>query len=373
MADLEQISKVDGFRFLNHLHTTARQLKICSQILVEINGTQKLHVSLFEALTQWSFKLEISNTEYLESKGKLTANQKPTTAFSHYLNLCRSLHLLNEFNKVYSNSRLSFILLYFLSDLEPNDDISLNKYEKFFYFHLLLKNDADGIFLILSMLSVQTHTQQGLQKGFLGHLNERLLHKQNLSSGLVKQQIGEKFRAINFLWQNPEKYAEHLLIPRCEWLSQLDLVVIGKDKSATTYSLTEKGKLFLNLLPTYPKTSLPDIDDMWLVDKAFTVLALIYTSESDKLYQNFSAAFISELGNSLEMAVKVVKSSNLFRIPAFDSMLFICLNMLTEFQIIVNFSDLISLLETGFAFNDKQYFIKNTGRINESYISTRLL
>ena len=369
----EHILKVDGFRFINHLHTTARQLKICSQILLELNGTSKLQISLIEALIQWSIRLENSNSRYGESKGRLTNNGKPTTAFSHYLDLCKSLTLVTEFNKVYANSRLSFVLTYFLCYQEQRNDINLNQYEKLFYLHLLLKKDADGIFLVLSILSKQAQTQQELQRGFLVNLNERLLFKQNFSFGIVKQQIGEKFRAINFLWQNPEKYAEHLLIPRCEWLSQLDLIAISKSKNSTSYYLTDKGKLFLKLLPTLPGSSLPDIDDSWMTKRVFTVLASIYARESNDSFQNFNPTYFTELGYSLEIAVKVVISSNLFRIPAFDSMLFVCLNMLTKYQIIINFSDIISLLNPGFSFNDKQYIIKNAGRINESYISTRLL
>lgn len=369
----EHTSKVDGFRFINHLHTTARQLKICSQILLELNGTSKLHESLFESLTQWSIRLENLNARYGESKGRLTNNGKPTTAFSHYLDLCKSLTLVTEFNKIYANSRLSFVLAYFLNYQEQGNDISLNQYEKLFYLHLLLKKDADGIFLVLSILSKQAHTQQELQRGFLVNLNDRLLHKQNFSFGIVKQQIGEKFRSINFLWQNPEKYAEHLLIPRCEWLSQLELIAIIKFKNSTSYHLTDKGNLFLKVLPTLPGSLLPDIDDSWMANRVFTVLAGIYACESNDSYKKFSETYFNELGYSLETAVKVVKSSNLFRIPAFDSMLFVCLNMLTKYQIIINFSDIISILNPGFSFNNRQYLIKNAGRINESYISTRLL
>src|SRR6185312_6849824 len=123
------IPKADGFRFINHLHTTARQLEICSQIIIELNGGQKLHQSLFNTLTRWSLELEHSDLRYAESKGKLTTKGKPTTAFNHYLELCKSLNLITEFNKIYANSRLAYILLYFEIQRHKKSIGALSEYE----------------------------------------------------------------------------------------------------------------------------------------------------------------------------------------------------------------------------------------------------
>lgn len=369
MVKTKEISKVDGFRFLNHLHTTARQLRICSQITLELNNSPKLKTSLRDSLIKWSLKKEENDVQYLNSKGKLTDKKKTTTAFEHYLDLCKSLGLINDFNGIFSNSRLSYILTHFLS--KRGFDFGLSQAEKYFYIYLLLMNDADGLFLVLTILAKEENNQQSLQNIFRKSLNDRLLVKSDLSSNYVKAIINEKYRSINYIWKKPETYAEHLLIPRCEWLNQLGLVSIEKLKSSTFYSISEKGKRMLELIPCLLNTDLTDIDENWMSDNVFTIFPEIYSEDFLSKVEQYSETFIAYLSRSIEKAVGVIKSSNLFRIPSFDSLLFVCLDMLIVNNVVVNFSDIIKILDNGLNYNGRLYVIKNVGRINESYITTR--
>ena len=369
MVSNKEISKVDGFRFLNHLHTTARQLRICSQITLELNNSQKLRISLRDSLINWSLKKEENNIQYLNSKGKLTNKKKTTTAFEHYLDLCKSLGLINDFNGLFANSRLSYILIHFLS--KRDFDFELGQAEKYFYLYLLLMNDADGLFLVLNMLAKEENNQQSLQNIFRESLNDRLIIKSNLSSNYVKATINEKYRSINYIWRKPEKYAEHLLIPRCEWLNQLGLVSIEKLKGSTFYSISGKGNTMLDLLPRLINTDLVDMDEDWMLDNIFTIFPKVYPEDFSCKVDYYGDQFITYLGQSIEKAIGVVKSSNLFRIPFFDSLLFVCLDMLVVNNIVVNFSDINKLLTNGLTFNGRLYLMKTFGRVNESYITTR--
>jgi hypothetical protein len=364
----DNLSRVDGFRFINNLHTTARQLAICSKIVVEINNTQILKQILHNHLHSWSFKMEVNNSQYLTSRGKLTSNKKVTTAFNHYIELSKSLGLINDLNNIYSNTRLSFILIHFLNKKKESDlKIELDKIEVFFYFFQLLVKDADALLLILTLLKSKEYNQSSLQTIFLQALNHRLLDKQKYSSNHIKHQIGEKYRTINFVWKSAEKYSEHVLIPRCEWLNQLGLVSIDRIKGSTYYSLSIKGKSMVERIPILLNSELKDINDEWVYGEVFSLIAEVYY---DCDINNFSNHLL-EFGESLETAVQVIRSSNIFRIPLFDTMFFICLKLLDENRIVMNFRDIISLLDEGFIFNNNQYFIKNAGRINESYITIR--
>jgi len=72
--------KVDGFRFINNLHTTARQLFVCTKITDFLSNKQLPKKLLGELLFKWSFEEEEKNTSYKKSKGKLTKNGKETTS-----------------------------------------------------------------------------------------------------------------------------------------------------------------------------------------------------------------------------------------------------------------------------------------------------
>jgi hypothetical protein len=69
----------------------------------------------------------------------------------------------------------------------------------------------------------------------------------------------------------------------------------------------------------------------------------------------------------------IVKTSSSFRIPVFDALFFICIEVMLNRNIIINFSDIFEMLKNGFSFNGKEYLLKETGRLNESYITTRLI
>lgn len=364
-----EIFKVDGFRFLSSLHTTARQLKICSQITYELNESKKIKKSLYDSLINWSLEKEKNDNQYSISKGKLTEHEKPTTAFTHYLDLSKSLGLINELNGVFSNNRLSYTLLYFLSKSKTGRDIEYA--EMYFYLYIILMKDADGILLILTVLNKGNINQKTLQNNFQEALNERLLAKRTLSNNYVKAVINEKYRAINYIWRKPGKYAEHLLVPRCEWLSQLELISIIKLKGSTLYSLTEKGALMLKSLPLISNTNLVDIDDKWMVDSVFTTIHDVFQKNFFSETEHYNETFISHLGKAIEKSTYIIKSSNLFRVPSFDCLLFTCLYMLVENNIVINFSDIINVLNNGLTHNGRVYLVKNAGRINESYITTR--
>jgi len=359
--------EIDGFRFIKSLHTTARQLFVSYNILAAI-GQKQIPKDLLESIMKdWSFKMSQSNDFYYNRKGKLTEGEKATTAFSHYLNLCESLNLVTSLNSIYACTRLTEILLSLKSE---KDAKTLSVHQKVFFLYQLLTLDADGILLVLQMLKSSPNglSQKELQKEFKASFNLRLTVKRDKSKDRVRSLISEQYRLLNYSWQNPEKYSEHLLVPRCEWLSELNLIKVVKVGGSNNYSLNEIGSVFFDSIP---REEVSDISESWIRNHLFKSFAKIYNGQRE-LFQNLSTKAKSErLGNSLVKFKNSVKLSNTFRYPLTDSLLFISMDNFSD-NVIIEFEDVLTELKLGFTYNGYQYSLNDTGRANESYISIQL-
>ncbi|KMQ61151.1 hypothetical protein ACM40_15770 [Chryseobacterium sp. BLS98] len=370
MNDSNIIYKVDGFRFINSLHTTARQLPICSEIIKQLSNKQLPKDILFQLMVKWSIQEESINDKYKNSKGKLTQNGKATTAFKNYLDLCESLKLVIRLNDFYASSRLSFVLKYFM---EHNDD-NFSKAEKIFYLLQLFLVDSDGILYVLDEINTSSLNQKALQVNFKDNFNLRLVTKQILATPIVKNSINERYRTINYVWQNPEKYAEHLLIPRCEWLTTLGILDIKKNGSSTIYSFTSNGRVFFEKLPVLSNSKLKDINEIWIFQNFFSIINFLYPGNNTISFKDMDPKQkINELGFSLDNALKVVKTSNSFKIPLFDCLVFICIDLFSSKNIIIEMSDVLDMLKAGITYGLKSFNLKHEGRLNESYIISEII
>ncbi len=365
------IENIDGFRLINSLHTTARQLSICTEIIKKLADKQLPKEILLQLMLKWSVEEELSNEVYRGSKGKLSDKGKQTSAFKNYLDLCESLKLVTHFNDFYSCSRLSYVLLYFMKmDNEKGRSLSM----KAFYLLQLFWFDADGILYIIDELKRTPFSQKELQINFKDNFNKRLLAKQEVANPIVKNLISERYRTINYIWKKPEKYAEHLLIPRCEWLNSLGILRIHKEGSSTIYSLTNGGKIFADKIPTTFDFSISDINDQWIFDHFFSAFEALCDNFEFESFGNFSQKIQEvELLTSLTIALKVVKTSNSFKLPLFDCLIFICLDFLTRKNILIEMSEILKILSKGLKSEKRSFNLKFEGRLNESYIITNIV
>lgn len=364
-----ELIKVDGFRYIENLNTTSRQLIICSQIVKTIGDNQFPKEFLEKILLNWSFNIE-NNEEYINKKGKITENKKKTSALVHYFELSKSFGLISNINQIFFNTRLSYILKYFL--VKEPDSLKLSLSEKIFYLFILLNKDADGIIFLLDSLNKTACSQKELKLNFKINFNERLLVKNELSDNITKNLISEKYRTINYIWKKPEIYAEHFLIPRCEWLNSLGLININQVNNKTIYSLSILGNELHERLPLINnENQLKDIDDEFLTNNFFNLINNIYFQGSNVKFDSLlSEIQIEMLGETLEKSLSIIKSSSSFRIPMFDTMLFISLDFILNKKTIINFKDIFNILKIGLIFKDKEYLLKENGRMNESYITT---
>lgn len=329
-----------------------------------------------ELLTKWSLEQELKNNDYKNIKGKITDNGKETSTLRYYLELTGSLGLTSHFNNFFSNTNISYVFLHFLKEKNPDSSFNLDISEKVFYLFQLFYIDADGILLTLTTLKeAEKKSQSELQKKCKEVLNRRLLAKQEMAPPITKITISEKYRIINFVWKKPEKYAEHIISPRLEWLSSLGLVNILRSGTITSYSFTDIGLLFFEAVPVLSiDSSVKDINDGWIFNDLFVHIEQLYFSELKSVFpQNEPSNKKDLVKKSLQKAIAVVKSSSSFRFPLLDTLLFICMDNILSKKAFLKFSDVISEFSDGLIIEGKQYFLKEAARINESYITTRVI
>lgn len=366
-------NKVDDFLFIDNLQTTVRQLSVFSQIIIALNNKQLPKKVLEQLLITWSISEEKINNIYNKGKGKITQNGRKTAALGYYLQISTFLGLTTRFNDVYMNTKMSQTFLYFLNQ-KDNKSADLGLGEKLFFLFKLFSSDADGIILCLSMLNNgKEKKQRVLQEEFKEGMNQRLLSKMDLAKSIVKNKIANKYRTINFTWKNANSYAEHIIAPRLEWLFSLGLVKINRINKDTLYSLTENGMKLYNLLPNLRSAGIKDFNQEWLYSKYFNDVAEVYNvSNSRNFFDLKIESQQKELGESLERALKAVKSSLSFKLPIIEAYLFISLDLLLNAGIVINFIDIEEKLKRDFSYNSKQYLLKIAGRQNEGYITTTI-
>jgi len=364
--------KTDGFRFIDNLHTTARQLPVFTAIVRTLGNKQLTKNVLERLLIDWSISEENNNSTYKQSKGKITNNGEKTGALRYHIELSPSLGLTHRFNVTYQNTKISKIFLQFIN----GELIERILAEKIFYLYQLLILDADGIILLISeLIGKREKSQKKLQDNFKQALNDRLLLKKELSSQNVSSVIAEKYRIINFIWKNAGKYAEHIIAPRYEWLSYLHLVDINRNKNTTLYSLTEEGEIFYNCLPNLTKhNNLRDINYDWLNGNFFTLLNITYPNNERITFESMPQdKQDKELSESLQKARKAVQSSIAFKLPLREALLFISMNLFIEKNIVINFSSILNKLKSGFIFNNRKYLLRVIGNENQGYITVTII
>ena len=356
----------DDFNMVDSLNTTARQVIICFQIVRLLSEKQLPESLLKDLMLSWGSEQEGENVSYKNSKGKIT-----NTSFKHYLKLCNSLGLISEINRFYANTRLGHLFLHFIK--KENNTNNIGEIQKTLFSFLLLHKDTDGFLLILDMLVDLGETnQKRLQQEFKSAINNRLVDKKEVAIQTVKEIISEKYRTINFIWKNAEKYAEHVLIPRVEWLITLGWIEVNKKGSSSFYSLTNEGTKFCNLIPQIPATVTRDINQNWLFKNAFKSINIVNYDKNKSYFSELNDGDKNgAIGNALTLASKIVKSSNSFRIPLWETLLFICFEHNTGQKIITEIQDVLDVLRNGMIYNDMKFLIKEEARINESYISIR--
>jgi len=365
---------VDNLRFIHSTHTLVRCLGILSKYVKTIGSNQTPKEILKQQLIHWSAELEGKSEEYKNHNGKLTNKKKPTTAFNKYVDLLEGLGLVTSFGHVLSNTRLGSLLSLFTKG-KDDFDFPLNFQEKLFFLYLLIQKDADVIVVILQTLNkaVGPVNQAYMQMGFETSIEDRLQLKEKFATIQAKQMIREKLRVIQYEWTKPEVYSEHIIAPRLEWLADLGLVEMRKQAGNTLYNISGKGEIFYKSLDDLQGYEMKDINEDWLIHKAFACFAVTLLDRSTISYWgNISLPERkSIMKNYLLQTYKLFSTGGAMRMALYPSMLYISMKLLAEKGIVIEFKEIADELKETLTIDDKSFIIRPSPRLTEAYISVK--
>ncbi len=167
---------------------------------------------------------------------------------------------------------------------------------------------------------------------------------------------------------------DYVLVPRLEWLQDFGLVEINKDSSSTFYKLTVVGKKFYKQLPEVLNTKIKDINSKWLKFKVMRTISLIINNKKKLTLWDESSKRErhSHLSILLNEAFNNINTDNAFRLSQFESFIFLVINLLDKYDIIMELSNFENELLTGFEDNKKIFTLITAARKNEGYISIRI-
>lgn len=187
---------------------------------------------------------------YKNNKGLIKLTRTGVSA-KPYITTSKSLKLLNLLNNVYSTGK-SLKVYQVLRD-EFNDSsrniFTLDKLDKLYFLERILREDFLYISLLLEVIMIKKKTNYDeIIRRFHSLLKMRL---NEFISSMFFEKDTKAFKKIRKVtdrvnkWEKPEVYLEHILMPRLNWLFDLELLEIDEKLSI---KITNSGvKLFENI------------------------------------------------------------------------------------------------------------------------------
>jgi len=358
--------QVDDLRIIESTNTQVRRINVITAFILLIGKRQVPGEILKKELEDWSKKEAEENEKYKNATGKLTKNNDSTTAFPKYIQLLSSIRLVRITGNTLSLTKQGKFVYNVLKDARNKKHLHL--FEKIIYLDLFLRYDADIIICIYNILygSKNPMNQKTVQKQFKSFLVDRLSSKLKYSTTHIKPKVAERRRIIQIQWEKPESYAEHFVAPRLEWMSDLGIVRKLNSGSNTTYQMTVQGTKFFNSFNV--NNGFIDFTNEWYLNNFFHKSSILFEIDLKK-----SSIDRSQLGKLLMLSLNFVESSGSFKLPIRETLFYVSLSMLILHKTIIEISALIAMLEEDIIHDNQVFRIKPAARINEGYITVKLI
>lgn len=230
----------------------------------------------FELLCQ---KYEQYRLLHKNTKGNVILTKNGTSA-KPYVELALKFGLLNKGGNIYRLGKIGKAYEAIASHfgLWEGNPFVLNRIDTLFWSELILREDYWFTYNILEQaVTNPTISYNILKKTFKGILLKQVdeyiddLCTSNSSTlmrlGAIKRQIAQ--------WEKPEVYLEHILMPRLNWLYDMDYILLNSDLS---YSLTQNGKRLLYNLALWNDIALHKVCSpaMWLDMYYLKMMNIVY-------------------------------------------------------------------------------------------------
>jgi hypothetical protein len=159
-----------------------------------------------------------------------------------YINFAELTKLINKTNSIFSIGKQFKVYQTILNlNLKKENIFELSAFDKLYFFELILKYDY---FYFSNLLELLRQNKKNTYESILNNFQNKLI--QNLEEFKIINRSSELkiIRNIDSVltrikkWEKPLKYLEHILMPRLNWMLDLDIL----DFTDNCYSLNDSGK-----------------------------------------------------------------------------------------------------------------------------------
>ncbi len=359
------------YRAIEGTNTKTRRIAYFTAILLTLRQSGLSEQVLLNKVIAWSQIHRVDLYNYYVRTGEITST-KQNSAGMHYLEAAANLKLIVSLAGVYRTSRVGSVLVALLEtyQLNPNP-FFLTSVEKLFYIYCLLKADADILLTIVDCILERgggslINLQRTFQSSFLERIDKKTFVTQDEG---VRYTLRDRKTKVKEDWKKPERYAEHIVPPRLNWLLDLGFLKEALFRQHH-FELTEEGQQFFSALPCLGECSLHDITDQWLdleywqivAQRLLEIESLVQWAKIDSETQySFMTTLLTE-------AFHVFRYSLVPRISLIQIMLYLSIRLLLDHHIIAGPAVLTEWFLPIRFMDGRRYEVRLSPRENESYL-----
>lgn len=356
------------YRAVEGTNTKVRRLAYLTAIINILGRNGLSERAILTRLVRWGQQSRTWLKDYWVQTGEVTSTYR-NSAGGRYLHLATNLGLIASISGVYRVTRVGLVLWELAKGRVTNrNPFYLTKPEQLFFTYLLLERDADILLAVTDYLLEQPDSPLAqIQRHFQGSLVDRLNKKIRVSQDeRLKHRLLDRRMAVRE-WEKPERYAEHIVPPRLNWLLDLEALEPGNFKRHH-YFLTEAGTRFLSAAPRFGDGQFSDVTSEWLQTSFWPAVSALLNLDpladldqpGDQMHQSLAGAF------------KKFQYTAVPKVSLTQILLYLSVKLMLEHQIQASPMVLKDWLETEPVWKGRRYKVRFSSRENESYLVATL-
>lgn len=360
------------YRALESTNTRTRRLAYLSALIRILHRESMSERTILGRLTEWSQEHKGDLANYWVQAGEVTS-LRSNSAGMRYVDLGVRMRCITPIAEVFRTTRVGLVLFSLLTIYRQNDNpFLLTPAERLFYAHRILDVDSDLLLAVMDAIASQgpvalSHLQRSFQQILLARIDGKIA---SASDDVFTRQLSRRRAVIADDWKKPQRYVEHLVPPRVNWL--LDLGYLEPEPfRAHRYILTPTAQEFLTSLPRIPGTDLHDVSGHWLGSRYWTTTATTtltgqraprYWSELDERERGYA------IGELLHSAFRTFQYTPIPKISLTPAAMYLCIRLILDHGIATSPDDLRTWFTSSPILNGHRYEVRVAPRENESYL-----
>jgi hypothetical protein len=312
--------------------------------------------------------------EYKNSKGIIKISKTGISA-KPYIDLGKDIGILNYLNGYYTLGKDFKVYIQLRKEFEYSQVFELSLLDKFFFGEQLLKHDFFYLTNLLELIFVcEPSNYVELKNNFKDYTLKKLeeILKQSrdrdTASKNAVNNISAIFKRIKS-WDKPEVYLEHILMPRLNWLLDLDLIDMDERLNV---SLTDEGLRLLTNLCCWTDINCERVEtpDSFLERFSIHMFDFVYrqkqkTDTLNEKNENFKEKKIIEY---IDESFEYFRTLAPNRVTASQAISYTKYKLFFNNNLKVDFKDIRNFLESN---KHNLFIIKFYSRYNDGYIQKK--